>query len=80
MKGRGVRSIRDADLQAVTPDAKTKTRFILVDAVGVTEGKKTTVVKLTREAPKAVPTKPNMPLNHDARANTYSASRSAAGD
>lgn len=40
MKGRGVRSINDADLQAVTPDARTKTRFILVDAVGVTEGKK----------------------------------------
>ena len=42
--------------------------------------KKTTVVKLTREAPKAVPTQPNMPLNHDARANIDSASRSAAGD
>jgi type I restriction enzyme R subunit len=40
MKGRGVRIIADADLKAVTPDASTKTRFILVDAVGVTEGKK----------------------------------------
>lgn len=40
MKGRGVRSIKDADLQSVTPDARTKTRFILIDAVGVTEGKK----------------------------------------
>lgn len=40
MKGRGVRSINDADLQAVTPDAKTKTRFVLVDAVGVTESEK----------------------------------------
>jgi type I restriction enzyme, R subunit len=49
MKGRGVRSIRDADLQAVTPDAKTKTRFILVDAVGVTEGKKNVSQPLERK-------------------------------
>ncbi len=35
MKGRGVRTIPDADLRAVTPDAKTKTRFVLIDAVGV---------------------------------------------
>ena len=40
MKGRGVRTIKDNALQSVTPDAKTKTRFILIDAVGVTEGKK----------------------------------------
>ncbi len=37
MKGRGARTINPADFQAVTPDAKTKTRFVLVDAVGVTE-------------------------------------------
>src|SRR5699024_1436779 len=37
MKGRGVRTIPDADLKQVTPDARTKTRFVLVDAVGVTE-------------------------------------------
>jgi type I restriction enzyme R subunit len=37
MKGRGVRTIRDSDLQAVTPDAAHKDRFVLVDAVGVTE-------------------------------------------
>jgi type I restriction enzyme, R subunit len=49
MKGRGVRSIREADLQAVTPDAKTKTRFILVDAVGVTEGKKNVSQPLERK-------------------------------
>jgi type I restriction enzyme R subunit len=40
MKGRGVRSIKDADLKQVTPDAQSKTRFVLIDAVGVTEGKK----------------------------------------
>jgi type I restriction enzyme R subunit len=49
MKGRGVRSIREADLQAVTPDAITKTRFILVDAVGVTEGKKNVSPPLERK-------------------------------
>jgi type I restriction enzyme R subunit len=37
MKGRGVRVVSDDDLQAVSPGAKTKTRFVLVDAVGVTE-------------------------------------------
>jgi type I restriction enzyme R subunit len=37
MKGRGARTIAGADFQAVTPDATTKTRFVIVDAVGVTE-------------------------------------------
>jgi type I restriction enzyme R subunit len=37
MKGRGARTIPDADFQAVTPDAPAKTRFVIVDAVGVTE-------------------------------------------
>jgi type I restriction enzyme R subunit len=37
MKGRGSRTISPADFQAVTPDAETKTRFVLVDAIGVTE-------------------------------------------
>ena len=37
MKGRGVRVIDDNDLQAVVPGATTKDRFVLVDAVGVTE-------------------------------------------
>jgi type I restriction enzyme, R subunit len=35
MIGRGVRVINDTDFQAVTDDAKTKDRFIVVDAVGV---------------------------------------------
>ncbi|MBT2532910.1 DEAD/DEAH box helicase family protein [Arthrobacter sp. ISL-48] len=37
MKGRGARTIAATDFQAVTPDAKSKTRFVLVDAVGITE-------------------------------------------
>jgi type I restriction enzyme R subunit len=37
MKGRGARSIDDATFQQVTPDATHKERFVIVDAVGVTE-------------------------------------------
>lgn len=37
MKGRGARTILPTDFQAVTPDAATKTRFVIVDAVGVSE-------------------------------------------
>jgi type I restriction enzyme R subunit len=37
MKGRGVRIINEADFQSVTPDAKAKSRFVIVDAVGVTD-------------------------------------------
>ena len=37
MKGRGVRIIDPNDLRAVTPDAKAKTHFVIVDCVGVTE-------------------------------------------
>ncbi len=48
MKGRGVRTIPDADLHAVTPDAKTKTRFVLIDAVGVSETKKNASQPLER--------------------------------
>jgi len=35
MKGRGVRIINPTDLQSVTPDARAKTRFVIVDAVGI---------------------------------------------
>ena len=37
MKGRGVRTISSTDFNAVTPDASNKDRFVIVDAVGVTE-------------------------------------------
>jgi type I restriction enzyme R subunit len=37
MKGRGVRVIKPDELRAVTPDARAKTRFLIVDCVGVTE-------------------------------------------
>lgn len=37
MKGRGVRVISNDDLQSVTPDAKAKDHFVIVDCVGVCE-------------------------------------------
>ena len=37
MKGRGVRVIDNADFQAVTPDATSKTHFVIVDCVGLCE-------------------------------------------
>jgi type I restriction enzyme R subunit len=48
MKGRGVRTISTTDLQAVTPDADAKTRFVLIDAVGVTESAKSLTPPLDR--------------------------------
>ena len=37
MKGRGVRIISSDDLRGITPDAAAKDRFVIVDAVGVTD-------------------------------------------
>lgn len=37
MKGRGARTITQTDFQAATPDAAARTRFVIVDATGVTE-------------------------------------------
>lgn len=49
MKGRGVRVVDADKLQQVTPDAKCKTRFVIVDAVGVTEQCKTESSPLDRK-------------------------------
>lgn len=49
MKGRGTRTISDDDLRSVTPDAKHKTGFIIVDAVGVCENDKTDSRPLERK-------------------------------
>lgn len=40
MKGRGTRVIAPHELRTVTPDARAKTHFVLVDAVGVTQSPK----------------------------------------
>jgi type I restriction enzyme R subunit len=49
MKGRGSRTIADTDFQAVTPDAKSKDHFVLVDAVGVVEQQKSDEPPLERK-------------------------------
>ena len=49
MKGRGVRVIRDNDFQAVTPDAKSKTHFVIVDCVGVCESELNDTYPLERK-------------------------------
>jgi type I restriction enzyme, R subunit len=48
MKGRGVRTISPTDLRQVTPDATGKEKFILIDAVGVTESAKSASQPLER--------------------------------
>ena len=48
MKGRGSRVIGTDDLKGVTPDADAKTRFVIVDAVGLTEHDKTETQPLDR--------------------------------
>lgn len=48
MKGRGARTIDPAEFQAVTPDAQVKERFVIVDAVGVTESDLDEAVPLAR--------------------------------
>jgi type I restriction enzyme R subunit len=49
MKGRGVRTISPTDLRQVTPDATAKEKFILIDAVGVTESAKSASQPLERD-------------------------------
>jgi type I restriction enzyme R subunit len=49
MKGRGARTIPAEKLREVTPDAEAKTRFVLIDAVGVSESLKTVSQPLERD-------------------------------
>lgn len=49
MRGRGVRTVNPSDLARVTPDATAKDRFVLIDAVGVTESEKSIARPLERE-------------------------------
>jgi type I restriction enzyme R subunit len=53
MKGRGVRICDPTDLQSVTPDAVSKTHFVIVDCVGVCEQDKTDSAPM--DAKKSVP-------------------------
>ncbi|MEH1099347.1 DEAD/DEAH box helicase family protein [Micromonospora sp. CPCC 205561] len=54
MKGRGARTIDPADFQAVTPDAEVKDRFVIVDAVGVTEADLDEAVPLQRHTERQI--------------------------
>ncbi|UWR12446.1 DEAD/DEAH box helicase family protein [Sulfitobacter mediterraneus] len=54
MKGRGTRVLKPDDLQKVTPSAKAKTHYVIVDAIGVTKSLKT--------ASQPLDTKPSIPL------------------
>ncbi len=49
MKGRGTRTISDTDLVGVSFDARHKTHFVIVDAVGVSESDKTDSQPLERK-------------------------------
>ena len=55
MKGRGCRVVSSDDLQSVTPDAKVKDHFVIVDCIGVCEEEKSTTKPLDRE--------PSVPLD-----------------
>ena len=54
MKGRGVRVISPDKLRAVSPGAKAKDRFIIVDAVGVCEQDRTDSRTLNRQPSKSL--------------------------
>jgi type I restriction enzyme R subunit len=55
MKGRGVRIISPDKLRTVTPSARSKERFIIVDAVGVCEQDKTESRTLNRKPSATLP-------------------------
>jgi type I restriction enzyme, R subunit len=55
MKGRGVRVISPDKLKTVTPSARSKERFIIVDAVGVCEHDKTESCTLNRKPSATLP-------------------------
>ena len=48
MKGRGVRTISSTEFNSVTPDAAGKERYVIVDAVGVTENEMSDSYSLDR--------------------------------
>jgi len=54
MKGRGVRVMPPDALKGVTPDAKSKTRFVIIDAVGVCEQCKSEKGPIDREPNKSL--------------------------
>lgn len=54
MKGRGARTIPEAEFRSVTPDARRKDRFVIVDAVGVTDSPRVDATPLQRDSTQQV--------------------------
>jgi type I restriction enzyme, R subunit len=54
MKGRGARTIDPAELKQVTPDVDAKTRFVIVDAVGVTDSPRVDATPLVLHSEKQI--------------------------
>ncbi|GLZ05949.1 type III restriction endonuclease subunit R [Actinomadura sp. NBRC 104412] len=54
MKGRGARTVDPAELKQVTPDVEAKTRFVLVDAVGVTDSPRVDATPLVQHSEKQI--------------------------
>jgi len=49
MKGRGARTISDTEYQQVVPDAKSKTHFVIVDSIGLSQEEMTDTQPLERK-------------------------------
>lgn len=54
MKGRGARTVAPAELKQVTPDVEEKTRFVIVDAVGVTDSPRVEATPLVQHSEKQI--------------------------
>jgi type I restriction enzyme R subunit len=54
MKGRGARSIGPDEMRSVTPDIASKDRFVLVDAVGVTDSERVDASPLEKHTEKQI--------------------------
>jgi type I restriction enzyme R subunit len=54
MKGRGARTINPAELKRVTPDVDAKTRFVIIDAVGVTDSPRVDATPLAEHSEKQI--------------------------
>jgi type I restriction enzyme R subunit len=54
MKGRGARTVSPDEIRAVTPDVVSKERFVIVDAVGVTDSPRVDAAPLERHTEKQI--------------------------
>ena len=54
MKGRGARTIDPTELRQVTPDVDAKSRFVIVDAVGITDSPRVDATPLAQHSEKQI--------------------------